>query len=120
MQKTNSAIIAETLESLQSGLIDFLKPKLSLPDPDWKEVVEPSIHPAFLPILRRKIKEGAQPPRYSRPGLASQAHHLQLETLFRRSRTPGQELLFRNSGHPQQDRPPGNSGSCQRRRSPGA
>ena len=61
MQKTNSAMIAETLESLQSGLIDFLKPKLSLPDPDWKEVVEPSIHPAFLPILRRKIKEGAQP-----------------------------------------------------------
>jgi len=54
-------MVAEVLESLQGGLIDFLKPKLSLPDPDWKEVVEPSIHPAFLPIMRRKIREGAKP-----------------------------------------------------------
>ena len=61
MHKPNSTMVAEALESLHGGLIGFLAPKLSLPDPDWKEVVEPSIHPAFLPIMRRKIKDGAAP-----------------------------------------------------------
>lgn len=54
-------MVSEALESLQGGLIEFVKPKLSLPDPDWKQVVEPSVHPSFVPILRRKIKEGAAP-----------------------------------------------------------
>lgn len=61
MDRPNNAMIAEVLDSLQSGLIDFLKPKLSLPDPDWKEVVEPAINPAFLPVFKKKIKDGASP-----------------------------------------------------------
>jgi hypothetical protein len=53
MGKPNNTMIAEALESLQAGLIGFLKPKLSLPDSDWKDVVEPAINPAFLPILKK-------------------------------------------------------------------
>ncbi|MBA7673924.1 hypothetical protein ES703_82131 [subsurface metagenome] len=60
MSKANNMMISEALESMQSGLIDFLKPKLSLPEPDWKEVVEPAINPAFLPIYKKKIKDGAK------------------------------------------------------------
>jgi len=33
MAKPNQPMIAEALESLQPGLIDFLKAKLTLPDP---------------------------------------------------------------------------------------
>jgi len=64
MAKPNHAMIAEALESLQSGLVGFLQPKLSLPDPDWKDVVEPALkaqNPAFLPTIQRKIKEGGAP-----------------------------------------------------------
>jgi len=61
MNKPNNAMIAEALESLQSGLIDFLRPKLSLPDPDWKEVVEPALNPAFQAIIRKKVKDAAGP-----------------------------------------------------------
>ena len=53
MSKANNMMIAEALDSLQSGLIDFLNPKLSLP--------EPAINPAFLPIYKKRIKEGAKP-----------------------------------------------------------
>ena len=49
------------MDSLQYGLIDFLKPKLSLPEPDWKEIVEPAINPAFLPTYKKRIKDGAEP-----------------------------------------------------------
>ncbi|GAH79332.1 unnamed protein product, partial [marine sediment metagenome] len=55
MSKPNNIMIAEALDSLQSGLIEFLKPKLSIPEPDWKDVVEPSINPAFLPIYKKRI-----------------------------------------------------------------
>ena len=61
MSKANNMMIAEALDSLQSGLIDFLNPKLSLPEPDWKQIVEPAINPAFLPIYKKRIKEGAKP-----------------------------------------------------------
>lgn len=54
MDRLNNAMIAEVLDNLQAGLVDFLKSKLSLPDPDWKEVVEPAINPAFLPAYKKK------------------------------------------------------------------
>jgi hypothetical protein len=34
MDRPNNGMIAEVLDSLHDGLIDFVKPKLSLPDPD--------------------------------------------------------------------------------------
>jgi hypothetical protein len=64
-------MIAEAPESLQAGLIGFLKPKLSLPDPDWKDVVEPAINPAFLPILKKRSMTVSLPLSRSSPSLHS-------------------------------------------------